>query len=109
MSKSLIVKISVPSTSLYETLVEDKHTTAHVHLLSLVCFHTTTQTVGKASRNYADILYHARLLTIKLLEPGSFAKRFKSSLKQFYSGHDDLVDRYGISISTIRIDVLTVS
>ena len=64
---------------------------------------------ARACRNYADFLYRARTLTNKLLEQGYVATRLKSSLQKFYGHHHELVDRYGVSISTMKTDLFNGS
>ena len=68
-----------------------------------------SQRYTRACHNYADILYRARLLTIRVLEPGYIGTRLKSSLQKFYGCHHELLDRYGVSICTTRIDLFNVS
>lgn len=64
---------------------------------------------ARACRNYADFLYRARTLTNRLLEQGYVATRLKSSLQKFYGRHHELVDRYGVSISTMKTDLFNGS
>ena len=42
----------------------------------------------------------------KLLKQGYVAPRLKSWLQEFYGGHNNLVDRYKISISQMKMDLL---
>jgi len=48
----------------------------------------------------------AQLLTQMLLKQGYVALRLKSLLQNFYCRHHNLVDRYGISISQMTMDLL---
>ena len=64
---------------------------------------------ARVCRNYADFLYRARTLTNRLLEQGYVATRLKSSLQKFYGRHHELVDRYGVSISTMKTDLFNGS
>lgn len=64
---------------------------------------------ARACRNYADFLYRARTLTNRLLEQGYVATRLKSSLQKFYGRHHELVDRYGVSICTMKTDLFNGS
>ena len=64
---------------------------------------------ARPCRNYADFWYHARLLTITILEQGYVAKRLKTSLQKFYGRHHELVDRYYVSIFTMRTDLFNGS
>ena len=50
-------------------------------------FHVTTHSYAKVCRNYAYILYRARLLTTWLLEQGYVDTRLKSSLHKIYDRH----------------------
>ena len=50
-------------------------------------------------------LYRARILTNRLLEQGCVATKLKSSLQKFYGGHHELVDRYDVSICTMKTDL----
>jgi hypothetical protein len=42
----------------------------------------------------------------KLLSQGYVQPLLKSSLQKFYDRHHDLVDRYDVSISQMRLDIL---
>ena len=64
---------------------------------------------ARACRKYADFLYRERHLTIRLLEQGYFATRLKLSLRKFHGRHHELLERYGISICTMRTDLFNVS
>ena len=64
---------------------------------------------SRACCYYSDFLDRARLLTNKLLNQGFVAPRLKSSLNKFYGRHHDLIDRYGISVSTLKTDLLSLS
>ena len=45
------------------------------------------------------------MLTRELLNQGFLLIRLKPSLRKFYGGHNDLVDRYGISVSQMTTDM----
>ena len=64
---------------------------------------------AKACRNYAVFLYRTRLLTIRLLEQRYVATRLKSLLQKFYCRHHELMDRYGVSICTMKTDLFNMS
>jgi hypothetical protein len=49
------------------------------------------------------------LLTRKLLSQGFILVKLKSSLRKFYGRHHDLVDRYGISVSQMTMDMFQLS
>jgi hypothetical protein len=48
-----------------------------------------------------NFLDRGLLLTGKLLNQGFLLAKLKSSLRKFYGGHHDLVDRFGISVLQI--------
>ena len=60
---------------------------------------------SRACDQYHDFLDRAQLLTNKLLKQGYVAPRLKSSLQKFYGRHHELVERYGISISQMKLDL----
>ena len=63
----------------------------------------------RACSKYAEFLYRARLLTNRLLEQGYIYTRLKYSLLNSYVRHHELVmDRYGVSIYTMRTDLFNV-
>ena len=45
------------------------------------------------------------MLTRKLLNNGLVVVKLKSSLRKFYGHHHDLVDRYGVSVSHMTMDM----
>ena len=53
----------------------------------------------RACGSYQDFLDRGLLLTRKLLNQGFLLVKLKSSLRNFYGRHNDLVDRYGISVT----------
>ena len=59
-----------------------------------------------ASAQYSDFLDRYQLLTKKLRKQDYVAPRLKSSLQQLYFRHQNLVDRYEISISQMTMDHL---
>ena len=56
-----------------------------------------------------DFLDRDLLLTRKLLNQGFLLVKLKSSLREFYSRHHDLVDRYGISVLQMTTDMIHLS
>ena len=56
-----------------------------------------------------DFLDSCILLTRKLLNQGFILFKLKSSLRKFYGRHYDLVDRYGISVSQMTMDMSHLS
>jgi hypothetical protein len=59
-----------------------------------------------ACAQYIDFLDRYQLLTQKLLKQDYVAPRLKSSLQKLYCRHQNLVDRYEISISQMTMDHL---
>ena len=59
--------------------------------------------------SYHDFLDRELLLTRKLLNKGFLVVRLKSSLRKFYGGHHDFVNRYGIAVSQMTRDVFCLS
>ena len=59
-------------------------------------------------RNYADLLYRTRILTLRLLKEGYVATRLKSSFQKFYGRHHELMDHYGVSICIIKTDLFNL-
>jgi hypothetical protein len=55
------------------------------------------------SAQYSCFLDRPQLLTQELLKQGHVAPRLNSSLQKLYGRHHNLVDRYEISISQIRV------
>ena len=45
------------------------------------------------------------MLTRKLLNNGLVVVKLKSSLRKFYGHHHDLVDRYGVSVSHMTMEM----
>ena len=64
---------------------------------------------SRACGSYSNFLYRGQLLTRKLLNQGLLVFKLKSSLRNVYSPHHDLVDRYGISVSQMTTDVFRLS
>ena len=65
--------------------------------------------VSLLSGSYQDFLDRGLLLTSKLLNQGFLLVKLKSSLRKFYSGHHDLVDRYIIYVSQMTTDMFHLS
>ena len=63
---------------------------------------------SRACEIYEDFLDKRLLLTRKLLNQGFFLVKLKLSLRQFYGRHHDLVGRYGISVSLVEQELLTL-
>jgi len=59
--------------------------------------------------SYQDFLDRGLLLTRKLLNQGFLLIKLKSSLRKFYGHHHDLVDRYGISVPQMTMNMFHLS
>ena len=64
---------------------------------------------SRACSSYQYFLDRGLLLKRKLLNQGFLLVKLKSSLRQFYGRHYDLVDRYGISASQMTMDMFHLS
>ena len=60
---------------------------------------------SRACDSYQDFLDGGLLLTRKLLNQGFLIVKLKSSLRQFYGRHHDLVCRYGIHVPQMTTDM----
>jgi hypothetical protein len=64
---------------------------------------------SRAYGSYQDFLDRGLLLTRKLLNQWFLSVKLMPSLRKFYGGHHDLIDRYGISVSQMTTDMLLLS
>jgi len=64
---------------------------------------------SRACGSYQDFLERGLLLTRKLLNEGLLLVKLNSSLRTFYGGHHDLVNRYGTSGSQMTPDMFHLS
>jgi len=64
---------------------------------------------SRACGSYKDFLDRGLLLTRKLLNQGFLLVKLKSSLRKFNGCHHDLVDRYGMSVSQMTMDMFHLS
>jgi hypothetical protein len=62
-----------------------------------------------ACGSYQDVLDRGLLLKRKLLNQGFLLVKLKSSHRKFYGRHHDLVDRYGIPVSQLTMDMFHLS
>ena len=60
---------------------------------------------SRACDLYSDFLNRAKLLSQKLLSQGYVQPLLISSLQKFYGRHHDLIDRYDVSISQMKLDI----
>ena len=70
-----------------------------------------SQLIGysRACGTYQDFLDRGFVLTTKLLNQGFLLVQFKSSLRKLNGPQDDLVYRYGISVSQMKRDMFHLS
>jgi hypothetical protein len=64
---------------------------------------------SRACGSCQDALDRGLLLTRKLLNQGFLLVKLKSSHRKFYGRHHDLVDRYGIPVSQLAMDMFHLS
>jgi hypothetical protein len=64
---------------------------------------------SRACGSYKDFLDRGFLLTRKLMKQGFLLVKLKSSLRTFYGRHPAMVDRYGISVSQMTMDMFRLS
>ena len=64
---------------------------------------------SRACCSYQDFLDRGLLLTRTLLNQGFLLVKVKSSLRKCYGYHHDLVDRYGISVPQMTMDIFYLS
>ena len=63
---------------------------------------------ARACSSYECFILRARRLSSKLLKQGYLVERFKSSFKKFYGRYGDLVEQYGVTLSRMLNDILTL-
>ena len=59
-----------------------------------------------ASSEYRSFLHRGKLLTNKLLTQGYCKPRLIKTIKKFYGRHHDIVDKFGVSVSKMILDIL---
>ena len=64
---------------------------------------------SRACGSYQDFLDRGLLLTRKLLNQGFLMVKLKSPFPKFYGRQHDLVDRYGISVWQMTMDMFHLS
>ena len=106
-----------------------KPTTICFHLMSIFNFHITnfpflssnipsspaygvfiSQLIryARACSSYECFILRARRLSSKLLKQGYLVERLKSSFRKFYGRYGDLVEQYGVTLSRMLNDILTL-
>ena len=63
---------------------------------------------ARACSSYECFILRARRLSSKLLKQGYIVERLKSSFRKFYGRYGDLIERYGVTLSRMLNDVLTL-
>ena len=61
---------------------------------------------ARASSEYRSFLHRGKLLTNKLLTQGYCKPRLIKTIKKFYGRHHELVDKFGVSVSKMILDIL---
>ena len=64
---------------------------------------------ARACSSYECFILRARRLSSKLLKQGYLAERLKSSFRKFYGRYGDLVEQYGVTLSRMLNDILTLT
>ena len=60
---------------------------------------------ARASSEYRSFLHRGKLLTNKLLTQGYCKPRLIKIIKKFYGRHHEVVDKFGVSVSKMILDV----
>ena len=60
---------------------------------------------GRACSSYDDFVHRSRLLTSKLLTQGYCKPRLIKTIKRFYGRHHSIVNKYGVSVSKLVLDI----
>ena len=63
---------------------------------------------ARACSSYECFILRARRLSSKLLKQGYLVERLKSSFRKFYGRYGDLVEKYGVTLSRMLNDILTL-
>ena len=63
---------------------------------------------ARACSSYECFILRARRLSSKLLKQGYLVERLKSSFRKFYGRYRDLVEQYGVTLSRMLNDILTL-
>ena len=89
------------STKLYKRINQRDFLIRHVNKQSLTNWIAEAAWVG----SWKDLQVKVYIATRKLLNQGFLLARLKSSLRQFYGRHHDLVNRYEISVSQMTTGI----
>ena len=63
---------------------------------------------ARACSSYECFILRARRLSSKLLKQGYLVERLNSSFRKFYGRYGDLVEQYGVTLSLMSNDILTL-
>ena len=63
---------------------------------------------ARACSSYECFILRGRRLSSKLLKQGYLVERLKSSFRKFYGRYGDLVEQYGVTLSRMLNDILTL-
>ena len=63
---------------------------------------------ARACSSYECFILRARRLSSKLLKQGYLVERLKSSFRKFYGRYGDLIVQYGVTLSRMLNDILTL-
>ena len=63
---------------------------------------------ARACSSYECFILRARRLSSKLLKQGYLVERLKSSFRKFYGRYGDLTEQYGVTLSRMLNDILTL-
>ena len=60
---------------------------------------------ARASSEYRSFLHRGKLLTNKLLTQGYCKPMLIKTIKKFYGRHHEIVDKFGVSVSKMILDI----
>ena len=63
---------------------------------------------ARACSSYECFILRARRLSSKFLKQGYLVERLKSSFRKFYGRYGDLIEQYGVTLSRMFNDILTL-
>ena len=63
---------------------------------------------ARACSSYDCFILRTRRISSKLLKQGYLVERLKSSFRKFYGRYGDLIEQYGVTLSRMLNDILTL-
>ena len=78
------------------------------HRRPMACLSLKLIRYARACSSYECFILRARRLSSKLLKQGYLVERLKSSFRKFYGRYGDLVEQYGVTLSRMLNDILTL-